>query len=111
MGLPRETPLLATQEKNGWNSKSAPVFVQSFEVSNLKEIVTNAHALGLALHIWTLRPENNFLPASLKAALTTDPTVRGDSITEIQTFLKAGVDGFFTDDPAVGRAAVNGLKK
>jgi len=74
-------------------------------------LVTNAHALGLALHMWTLRPENNFLPASLKAAPTTDPTVRGDSITEIQTFLKAGVDGFFTDDPAVGRAAVNGLKK
>jgi glycerophosphoryl diester phosphodiesterase len=111
IGLPLEAPLLATLEKNGWNSKSAPVFVQSFEVSNLKEIVTNALALGLAPHIWTLRPENNFLPASLKAALTTDPTVRGDSITEIQTFLKAGVDGFFTDDPAVGRAAVNGLKK
>ncbi len=183
IGLPLEAPLLATLERNGWNNRNAPVFVQSFEVSNLKEIrqkstvrlaqlvsssgrpydfvlqgaantrtyadmvtpdglkeiatyanvvgaykdlvipvvngalgtptalVANAHALGLALHIWTLRPENNFLPASLKAAPTTDPTVRGDSITEIQTFLKAGVDGFFTDDPAVGRAAVNGLKK
>lgn len=183
IGLPLEAPLLAVLDKNGWNSKDAPVFVQSFEVANLKEIhqkssvrlvqlvnssgrpydfilqgaantrtyadlvtpdglkdvatyatvvgankelvipvvngalgtptavVANAHALGLALHIWTLRPENNFLPASLKKAPTTDPTVRGDSITEIQTFLKAGVDGFFTDDPAVGRAAVDTLKK
>lgn len=183
IGMPLEAPLLAVLDKNGWNSKDAPVFVQSFEVANLKEIrqkssvrlaqllsnsgrpydfvlqgaantrtyadmttpdglreiatyanvvgahkdlvipvkdgalgtptalVANAHAQNLALHIWTLRPENNFLPASLKGAPTSDPSVRGDSITEIQTFLKAGVDGFFTDDPAVGRAAVNGLKK
>jgi len=32
--------------------------------------------------------------------------VRGDSITEIQTFLQAGIDGFFTDDSAVGREAI-----
>jgi len=38
IGLPLEAPLLATLERNGWNNKSAPVFVQSFEVSNLKEI-------------------------------------------------------------------------
>ncbi len=29
---------------------------------------------------------------------------------EIQAYLKTGIDGFFTYDPAVGRAAVNGFK-
>ena len=31
---------------------------------------------------------------------------RGDSVAEITAYLRAGIDGFFTDDPAVGRAAV-----
>ena len=73
-------------------------------------LVKDAHALNLAVHIWTLRPENAFLPAAYKKAPTTDNTVRGDSVSEIQTFLKAGVDGFFTDDSAVGRLAVDSLK-
>ena len=69
-------------------------------------LVTNAKAAGLTVHIYTLRPENNFLPANLKKAPVTDNTLRGDSITEIQTFLQAGIDGFFTDDSAVGREAI-----
>ena len=35
----------------------------------------------------------------------------GDSITEIQTFLQAGIDGFFTDDSAVGREAIRTFVK
>ncbi|TYZ63812.1 hypothetical protein PybrP1_007344 [[Pythium] brassicae (nom. inval.)] len=38
LGLPLEEKLLATLEKAGWNNRDAPVFVQSFEMSNLKEI-------------------------------------------------------------------------
>ena len=178
IGLPLEAPLLSVLEKNGWNHRDAPVFVQSFEVANLQAIrklstvrlvqlvapsgrpydfvargaaearsyadlitpeglkqvasyahaigpfktlvvpvkdgapgeptglVQRAHAAGLAVHIWTLRPENAFLPASLKKAPATDATLRGDSVAEIVAYLRAGVDGFFTDDPAVGRAAV-----
>jgi glycerophosphoryl diester phosphodiesterase len=178
IGLPLEAPLLSVLEKNGWNHRDAPVFVQSFEVANLQAIrklstvrlvqlvapsgrpydfvaqgaaearsyadlitpeglkqvaiyahaigpfktlvvpvkdgapgeptglVQRAHAAGLAVHIWTLRPENAFLPASLKKAPATDATLRGDSVAEILAYLRAGVDGFFTDDPAVGRAAV-----
>ena len=68
--------------------------------------MANARASGLAVHIWTLRPENAFLPAGLKKAPATDGTVRGDSVGEITAYLRAGIDGFFTDDPAVGRAAV-----
>ena len=178
INLPLEKRLIDVLALNGWNSKDAPVFIQSFEVANLKELrgmttvrivqllsssgrpydfvaagakearayadiitpaglrevstyanyigpskdmviplingnlgaptalVGNAKAVGLSVHIYTLRPENNFLPINLKKAPITDITLRGDSITEIQTFLQAGVDGFFTDDPAVGRQAI-----
>lgn len=183
IGLPLEAPLLAVLEKNGWNHKDAPVFVQSFEVANLQAIrklstvrlvqlvapsgrpydfvaqgaantrsyadlvtaeglqqvaryanavgpfktlvvpvkdgvlgeptplVANARAAGLAVHIWTLRPENSFLPTSLRKAPASDATARGDSIAEISAYLRAGVDGFFTDDSAVGRAAVQAFGK
>ena len=178
IGLPLDAPLLAALDRNGWNHKDAPVFVQSFEVGNLQLIrqrssvrlvqlvapsgrpydfvaqgasntssyadlispeglkkvasyadaigpyktlvvpvkdgipgtptplVARARALGLGVHIWTLRPENAFLPEGLKKAPTNVGTVRGDSVAEITAYLRAGIDGFFTDDPAVGRAAV-----
>ena len=178
IGLPLERRLLEVLTANGWNSKDAPVFIQSFEVSNLKEmraltttrivqllsssgrpfdfvaagptetrsyadlitpaglrevatyangigpskdmvipvvngalgtptaLVANAKAANLITHIYTLRPENAFLPANLKAAPVADNAVRGDSVTEIQTYLQAGIDGFFTDDSAVGRTAI-----
>jgi glycerophosphoryl diester phosphodiesterase len=36
LGLPLEDKLLQTLEDAGWNSRSAPVFIQSFEPSSLK---------------------------------------------------------------------------
>jgi len=183
IGLPLERRLIDVLAANGWNSKEAPVFIQSFEVGNLKEmrgmttarivqllssagrpfdfvaagpsetrsyadlvtpaglrevatyangigpskdmvipvvsgalgtptaLVANAKAANLITHIYTLRPENAFLPTNLKRAPATDNTLRGDSVTEIQTFLQAGVDGFFTDDSAVGRAAIRTFVK
>ena len=40
IGLSLEEPLVATLKANGWDKPSAPVFVQSFEVSNLQELNT-----------------------------------------------------------------------
>lgn len=149
-------------DKNGWNHKDAPVFVQSFEVANLQALrklstvrlvqlvapsgrpydfvaqgaastrsyadlvtaeglkqvatyanavgpfktlvvpvkdgvlgeptalVANARAAGLSVHIWTLRPENSFLPTSLRQAPASDATARGDSNAEITAYLRAG---------------------
>ena len=183
IGLPLERRLVEVLAANGWNTREAPVFIQSFEVAGLKEIrslttarivqllspsgrpydfvaagpselrtyadlitpaglreiatyatgigpskdmvipvvsgalgqptalVAHAKAAGLVTHVYTLRPENAFLPPQLKRVPTTDNTVRGDSMTEIQTFLQAGVDGFFTDDSAVGRKAINAFMK
>ncbi|MFZ6731324.1 glycerophosphodiester phosphodiesterase [Undibacterium sp. Ji42W] len=192
IGLPLEKRLVDVLVANGYKGKNAAVFIQSFEVANLKELrgmidmrlvqlvdnplnppvngvprnapydfiaagssrtyadlvtpaglkeiaqyadavspykeviiprdaknelgaatsfVTDAHAAGLKVHTWTLRPENPFLPTSMRLGDPASLTQRGDSIAEITAYLKAGIDGFFTDDPAVGRAAVTAFKK
>jgi glycerophosphoryl diester phosphodiesterase len=193
IGLPLEKRLVDILTSNGYRGKNAAVYIQSFEVGNLKELrtltemrlvqlidnpanapaangaprnapydfvaagskrtyadlvtpaglkeiaayadavspykeviiprnadnelgapssfVSDAHAAGLKVHTWTLRPENPFLPAGMRAAPIASLTQRGDSASEITAYLKAGIDGFFTDDPAVGRAAVTAFNK
>lgn len=92
-------------------SKNMVIPLINGHLGSATALVSHAKAAGLTTHIYTLRPENAFLPASLKKAPVTDNTLRGNSITEIQTFLQAGVDGFFTDDPAVGREAIRTFVK
>ena len=182
INLPLEKRLVDTLTANGYQGKSAPVFIQSFEVANLKEIrqltdvrivqllsssgkpedfrlsgdtrtyadistaaglreiasyangigpdkgmviprnaqnnlgtptalVANAHAAGLIVHPYTFRPENPFLPADLRQGNVASPTERGDLAAEITVFLRAGIDGFFTDDPAIGRATLDAFIK
>jgi len=36
--LPLEEPLVASLQKHGWNRRDAPVFIQSFEQGNLREL-------------------------------------------------------------------------
>jgi glycerophosphoryl diester phosphodiesterase len=80
------------------------------ELGTATGFVADAKAAGLKVHTWTLRPENPFLPVSLRKPDLTSPSQRGDAAAEINAYLKAGIDGFFTDDPAVGRAAVAAFK-
>ncbi|MGV6872832.1 glycerophosphodiester phosphodiesterase [Pseudochelatococcus sp. B33] len=74
-------------------------------------LAERAHAAGLAVVIWTLRPENSFLPAGFRKDPADDKTARGDSVGEITVYLKAGVNAFFSDDSAVGRAAADAFAK
>ena len=80
------------------------------ELGATTSFVTDAKAAGLKVHTWTLRPENPFLPVSLRRPDVSSPSQRGDAAAEINAYLKAGIDGFFTDDPAVGRAAVSAYR-
>jgi glycerophosphoryl diester phosphodiesterase len=175
MGLPLEEPLVRTLRRNGLDRKRAPVFVQSFEVGNLRALdrvlkvplvqlfgskgsrpydfvvsgdertyadlatpagleqvaryaagagpskdyivprdadgfslppttfVDDAHAAGLAVHPYTFRAENAFLPAELRSS--DDPAEFGDFATELRQFFDLGVDGVFTDHPDLAVAA------
>jgi len=69
-------------------------------------IVADAHAAGLRLETWTFRPENRFLAADFRDGAGAHARNEAGSIAEISRYLSTGLDGFFTDDPALGRAAV-----
>ncbi len=64
-----------------------------------------ARSAGLAIHLWTFRPENFFLPAEFRSSA--NPVERGDAEAEIARFLETGIDGFFTDSVPPGRHAVD----
>ncbi|MBE1499967.1 glycerophosphoryl diester phosphodiesterase [Amycolatopsis lexingtonensis] len=60
-------------------------------------LVADAHQAGLKVQPYTFRNENPFLPANLRSSA--EPDAYGDVFTEEAAFLKAGVDGFFADQP------------
>jgi glycerophosphoryl diester phosphodiesterase len=63
-------------------------------------LVRDAHAAGLKVIPYTFRAENQFLPADYQVG--TDPNAYGRAIDEQITFLKAGIDGLFTDQADIG---------
>ncbi|MBJ9720919.1 glycerophosphodiester phosphodiesterase [Acinetobacter calcoaceticus] len=73
--------------------------------------ITDAHAAGLKVHPYTFRPENNFLPQPLKCSDKPAERCPTGALKEFEVYFKAGVDGVFTDDPALGREAVNNFEK
>ncbi|WP_397421569.1 glycerophosphodiester phosphodiesterase [Phenylobacterium sp.] len=161
IGLPMEQRLADLLKANDLNSRTAPVFVQCFEVAPLKAygligkarrvmlvsqgpapvdvksaagikaiaafaeglgpewplviptaggvlgqpttLVGEAHAAGLAVHPWTIRAENAFLPKSLQRG--TSPADHGDATAVVKALYAAGVDGVFSDFTALAVAA------
>ena len=72
-------------------------------VQGLAEAVHFAKAAGLAVHAWTVRPENDFLPVMLRTG--DEPKGRGCGDVKLAAMLKdAGVAGVFTDGPLKGRS-------
>jgi glycerophosphoryl diester phosphodiesterase len=67
-------------------------------------LVSDAHSVGLVVHGWTFRAENVFLPNEFDSSA--DPAAYGDMKGQIQAFVALGMDGFFTDQPDLGVAAV-----
>ncbi|HEX4150970.1 MAG TPA: glycerophosphodiester phosphodiesterase family protein [Steroidobacteraceae bacterium] len=143
LGLPQEAAVLDTLRRFGYDAPGSPVFIQSFDPGNLRQLrtmtrlplvqlleyevkdtgamaryadvigiakslatpetVAAAHEAGMAVHVWTFRAENQFLPDDLKSG--TDPAAHGDLAAEIERYLARGIDGFFVDFPALGVAA------
>jgi len=63
------------------------------------DLVARAHALGLLVHVYTLRIDKEFLPSGYN----------GNAEEEFRRFRDTGIDGLFTDFPDVARK-VYGLR-
>ena len=66
-------------------------------------LIRDAHAKRLIVHGWTFRAENTFLPLDFR--IGSNPNLLGDLAAEVELFLRAGMDGFFSDHPGIGNAA------
>lgn len=70
-------------------------------------LVHDAHAAGLEVHPYTFRPENTYLAKDFWKG-TSPKAFNGEGmVAEVRAYLAAGIDAFFTDDPALGREAVD----
>ena len=67
-------------------------------------LIADAHSLGLEVHGWTFRAENAFLPSAFDSS--SDPLAAGNMVGYTRLYLAQGMDGFFTDQPDIGVAAV-----
>ncbi|HET6549902.1 MAG TPA: glycerophosphodiester phosphodiesterase, partial [Solirubrobacter sp.] len=71
-------------------------------------LVADAHAAGLAVHPYTFRPENAFLPADFREG--DDAGARGDTAAELALFYSLGVDAVFADHPDTAVAVRDGSR-
>lgn len=69
--------------------------------------VSDAHKAGLLVHIWTFRPENVFLAADFRNGDDINARNETGSVAEIKRYIETGIDGFFSDDSALGRTAID----
>ena len=70
-------------------------------------LVRDAHAAGLEVHPWTFRPENRYLAKEFWQGADPHTINQAGLVAQIDAWLDAGIDAFFTDDPASGRTAVD----
>jgi glycerophosphoryl diester phosphodiesterase len=66
-------------------------------------LVDAAHAVGLEIYCWTLRPENRFLAGEFRRGK--DPSAFGDWESEFALILSTGIDGVFADQADLAVAA------
>jgi glycerophosphoryl diester phosphodiesterase len=70
-------------------------------------LVADAHAAGLQVVVWTFRPENAFLAADFRNGDGPNARNEAGSIAEMWRYLETGIDGLFSDDSALARAAIS----
>jgi glycerophosphoryl diester phosphodiesterase len=64
-------------------------------------VIEAAHAVGLLLHPFTFRPENEFLSSTHRQGDPASPQyriARGDQPAELELYFELGVDGLFADN-------------
>jgi glycerophosphoryl diester phosphodiesterase len=69
-------------------------------------LVDDAHAVGLRVIVYTFRPENYFLSDDYRGDGGLAARHDVGSIAQMRAYLALGIDALFTDDPALGRRAV-----
>jgi glycerophosphoryl diester phosphodiesterase len=70
-------------------------------------LVADCHANGMAVHPWTVRAENAFLPPKLRRG--TSPADHGDVDALYEALWKSGIDGLFSDFTSLSVAVRNRL--
>jgi glycerophosphoryl diester phosphodiesterase len=70
-------------------------------------LVHDAHVAKLEVHPYTFRPENHFQAKNFWQGTDPKQFNENGSVAEIRAYLDAGIDAFFTDDPALGRRALD----
>ena len=82
-------------------------YIADGSLGQATSLVRDAHAAGLEVHPYTFRPENEFLAKNFWQG--NDPRARNNAgmIHQLRAYLDAGIDAFFTDDPAIGRMAIS----
>lgn len=73
-------------------------------------VTAEAHKAGLLVMPYTFRPENYFLAADFRNGSGDAVRNAEGSVAEMRHYLAAGIDGFFTDDPGLGRQAIDGAR-
>ncbi|NHB57963.1 glycerophosphodiester phosphodiesterase [Acinetobacter sp. 194] len=109
LALPTGLKQIATYADGVGPSKT--YIFSNTDQNSTTSFIEDAHAVGLKVHPYTLRPENNFLPSYLRCSQSLAERCIKGAEQEYTRFFKAGVDGLFTDDPQLGREALIKFQK
>jgi len=90
-----------------WTRQLIPLGADG-KLGEAKPMIADAHRSGLLVGCYTFRPENQYLAADYRNDAGANARNPEGSVAEIRRYLAEGLDGFFTDDPALGRRAVDG---
>ncbi|MBL8533106.1 MAG: glycerophosphodiester phosphodiesterase [Betaproteobacteria bacterium] len=102
IGLSLEEPLVQTLNNAGWSTSAAPVFIQSFEVSNLQQLNTMTDVkLVQLMDAWDVKADGT-MELIAPYAQPYDFVVAGDSRTFADLLTEEGLDFIATYADGVG---------